>query len=593
MIAQRLDALRKLMKENGIDAYVIPSADAHQSEYVASYWKSREWISGFTGSAGLAVVTLDHANLWTDGRYYIQAEKQITGSEFELFKAGTPGVPTFIEWLADSMKPGTTVGFDGRTFSVTEIRQMIKLFKTKKIAVKADKDLIDILWADRPAIPKEPLFEHAVTFAGKNRTEKLSSLREYMRTKNTTHYIVTTLDDIAWLYNLRGHDMPSLPVFYAYTLIGLTTAKLYIDMDKITPEIASSLKKDGVEVYSYETIRSHLESLSATDIVGYDPDRLNCMLEQAIPAATERYEEYLHVILMKSPKNTVEIGNIRNCYIKDCVALEKFFYWLETHIGKEPITEISAEEKLLTFRKAQDLFIEPSFYPISAYRANAAMMHYRATLDDHAELKPEHFYLLDSGGHYLDGTTDITRTVALGPISEEEIKDFTLVLKSVINLSIINFVYGSTGTHLDVLARRPMWEHGMDYKCGTGHGVGMLGSVHEAPQRFVNNGINTFKLEEGMLITNEPGVYKAGKHGIRTENTLLVQKGDFTEYGGQFMNFETLTYCHIDTDAIDVALLTETERHWLNNYHEQVFSKISPFLSPEEKTWLKKKTKAV
>lgn len=593
MIAQRLSALRALMQQHGIDAYIIPSADAHQSEYVASHWRSREWISGFTGSAGTVVVTADKACLWTDGRYYIQAEKQISGTEYIFFKAGTPGVPTYQEWLADTLQPNATVGFDGRTFAVSEVRALLKQLRAKKPSLKADLDCIGMIWTDRPSLPKDALYEHEVKYAGETTIQKLTRMRDYMQKKGMTRYIITTLDDIAWLYNLRGGDIPSTPVFYAYTVIGLDTAWLFTDTGKISTAIRTRLQNDGVTLFEYATVDTTIRTIGDDERIGCDPDKLNYLLEQSLPASAERFEEYCQVILMKSPKNDTEIANLRNCYIKDCVALEKFFFRLETAVKNETVTEVSAEKKLLEFRKEQPLFIEPSFNPISAYRANAAMMHYRATESEHAVLKPEHLYLLDSGGQYHDGTTDITRTVALGPLTEEEKFDFTLVVKAVINLTIARFVYGSTGTHLDILARRPLWEHGIDYKCGTGHGVGMLGNVHEAPQRFVNNGVNTFKLEEGMVITNEPGVYKAGKHGIRTENSLLVQKDEFTEYGGQFMRFETLTFCHIDTAAIIPDMLSDVERTWLNNYHKEVYAKLSPYMNDAEKEWLKGKTKAV
>lgn len=591
LVSEKLKALRELMKERGMNAYVIPSFDAHQSEYVPEHWKSRAWISGFTGSAGTVVVTLDEAGLWTDGRYFIQAEKQLQGTEIKLFKMRQPGVPTYMEWIASVLKDGDCVGFDGKVFSCNQAKKLEKALKDKNIKIDGRYDLIKPIWKDRPELPLEKVFIHETKFTGKSTKEKLQLVREEMKKKGVDNYILSSLDDIAWLFNIRGNDVQNNPVTISYGFVSADDAIIFIDPRKLTDEVQRFLNENGVRIKEYEEIEKFLNNMDKNSKVYYDPDKVSRWLYGCMPEDTKKVEGKDICMLLKTRKNEVEIENLRKCHIKDSVAMVKFFYWLDNNIGKEEITEISVANKLEGFRSQQENFIEPSFDTIAAYKDHAAMMHYKATEESQYTLKPEGMFLIDSGGQYLEGTTDITRTIVLGQITEEEKRDFTYVLKGHIALCRAKFLYGATGTNLDVLARLPLWEQGIDYKCGTGHGVGFLLSVHEAPQRFSIE-YNDTRLEKGMVITNEPGVYKEGKYGIRTENTLLVEEDQFTE-SGQFMKFEVLSYCPIDLDGIDINLLTDIERKWLNDYHKKVYEKLSPYLSEEEKQWLKNETREI
>lgn len=590
-VRERIEKLRELMRANNLDAYIIPSADAHQSEYVAEHWKCRQWISGFTGSAGTVVIKLDSAGLWADGRYYIQAAKQIEGSGIDLFKMGQPDVPTYTEWLKNTLKEGSRVAIDGKVLSVTLLKNMEKEFKRKKIQVVTELDFISEMWNDRPEIPKAPVFVHDVKFAGKSRVEKVQSIRKEMKDKGANYYLLSSLDDIAWLLNIRGGDVPNNPVVISYVLISENKVNLFIDAEKLSEEVIMELKNDGIEILPYNDVAEGLKSIKKDDVVFIDPNKTNAWLYKAIDDEVDKVEELNITTKLKAIKNEVEIENLKRCQVKDGVAMVKFMKWLKGNIGKETITEISADEKLQGYRSEQENFLGISFDTIAGYKDHAAMMHYKATPELQYKLKTEGFFLVDSGGQYLDGTTDITRTFVLGPISEEEKRDFTLVLKSHIGLNLAKFLYGATGSNLDILARKPMWDLGLDYKCGTGHGVGFLLNVHEGPQGF-SQVPNTTKLEKGMIITNEPGIYKEGKHGIRTENTILVVEDEKTDCG-QFMKFETISYCPIDLDGVDVEMLTIEEKNWLNVYHNNVYSKLSIYLNDEEKAWLKYQTREI
>lgn len=590
-IKERVQNLRKLMKEKGIDAYIIPSADAHQSEYVAEHFKCRQWISGFTGSAGTVVVTLDEAGLWTDGRYFIQAEKQLRGSEIKLFKMGEPGVPTYMEFIKNSLHDGNTVGFDGRLFSHAAYLKMNKLFSRKGIKINTDYDLVDKLWVDRPSIPKGKVFIHDLKFAGKSRTEKLEEIRKEMKDKGADVYLLTQLDDIAWLYNLRGSDVPINPVFYSYTVIFEDAAHLFIDEAKLTDSVKDELKHDGITLHDYEDVGKFLKDLKKEKVVLLDGDKTSEWLYKSMPTGIEIIDEPNISTMIKAVRNEIEIKNYRNCQVRDGVAMVKFLYWLKKNVGKEKITEIDAEDKLEEYRRQGENFLELSFDTICAYMDHAAMMHYKAQRETQYEIKDSGFLLVDSGAHYLDGTTDITRTFVLGKISDEMRRDFTLVLKANIALSSVKFLYGATGSNLDVLARKPIWEYGLDYKCGTGHGVGYCLNVHELPQRF-SPVPNFIRLEKGMIITNEPGIYLEGKYGIRTENDMLTVEDEKTEFG-QFMRFEPITYCPIDLDGIDTNMLTQEEKCWLNSYHKKVYELLSPSLNTDEKEFLRKETREI
>lgn len=589
-IKDRVEALRKLMKENKMDAYIIPSFDAHQSEYVADYWKSRQWISGFTGSAGTVVITLEDAGLWTDGRYYIQAEKQLEGSGIRLFKAAEPGVPSYIAWLRDVLKEGSNVGFDGNVFSVDMVKDMEKEFKTKKIKLKIQKDLINELWKDRPEMPKGSVFLHDVKYAGKSRTQKLSEVRAEMKNKNANHYLLTSLDDIAWLLNIRGNDVPNNPVVIANVIVAQDKCYLFLDSSKVTKDVKLEVEAEGVKLKEYNDIEEFLQGLKSKDAVLFDTNKTNICLYNAINVDTTKIESPNITTNLKAIKNEIELENLKCCEIQDGVAMVKFIKWLKTSVDKEEITEISAADKLEGFRKEIELFAGLSFDTIAGYKDHAAMMHYKASEETQYTLKNEGFFLVDSGGQYFNGTTDTTRTIVLGKLTEEEKRDYTLVLKANIGLSSAKFLEGCTGGNLDVLARQPIWQYGLDYKCGTGHGVGFFLNVHEGPQSLRTS--NNIKIEKGMVITNEPGIYKEGKFGIRTENMMIVLEDKKTEFG-RFLKFEAITYCPIDLDGINKDMLTELEKQWLNTYHKDVYTKLTPYLDEEERIWLEKETRGI
>lgn len=591
IINERVKSLRKLMKERGIDAYIVVTSDPHQSEYVADHYKGRVWISGFTGSAGTVVITQDEAILWTDGRYFIQAEKELEGSEYKLFKIGVAGFPSYVEWLKDTLKEGDSVGFDGKVFSQTQVEDLEREFAKKNIKLIDEYDLIGEIWEDRPVLPKTEAFIHELKYSGKSTREKLVEVRKEMEKDHVDYFVLGSLDDIAWLYNIRGRDIAFNPVVISYAVVSKTEAYLFVDKDKINAEVEEFLKENGVETKGYEEIIAYLKFIDKSSKVLVDKDRINRWIYKAIPEECVIINKGNITTLLKGIKNPIEIENQKNAYIKDGVALVKFFYWLDKNIGKMEITELSAQEKLLEFRKEQEAFIEPSFGTISAYKANAAMAHYSANEKSNAVIKKEGFYLVDSGGQYFDGTTDITRTVAVGPLTDEERRDFTLTLKGHINLANARFLYGATGHSLDVLARYPLWQEGIDYKHGTGHGVGHLLNVHEGPHRIAAVP-NSVVLEKGMVVSIEPGVYKAGSHGIRIENIVVVDEDIKTE-SGQFMRFEMLSYVPIDLEAIDISLLTENEKTWLNNYHKEVYEKISPYLNDEERAWLREETRSI
>lgn len=590
-IKNRIENLRELMKENKMDAYIVPSFDAHQSEYVAEHWKGRRWISGFTGSAGTVVITLDDAGLWTDGRYYIQAERELQGSGIRLFRMVDPGVPSYTQWLNDVLKEESTVGFDGSVFSVNTVKNMEKEFKGKEIKLSMDKDLLNELWKDRPQIPNGPIFVHEVKYAGKSRTEKLQEVREKMKKRGANYYLLSSLDDIAWLLNIRGNDVVNNPVAIAYVIVGEDTCHLFINPSKVPQEVTKELEAEGIQLKDYNGIQNFLQGLTAKDAVIFDANKTNAGLYNSINSGAEKIEFSNITTKLKAIKNETEIENLRQCQISDGVAMVKFIKWLKSNVGKEEITEISAEEKLEAFRKQDPLFVGVSFDTIAGYKDHAAMMHYKANKENQYSLKNEGFFLVDSGGQYFNGTTDITRTIALGKLTEEEKRDFTLVLKGYIALDSVKFLHGATGSNLDVLARQPIWEYGLDYKCGTGHGVGFFLNVHEGPQGF-SKVPNNVSLEKGMVITNEPGIYIEGKHGIRTENMMLVIEDEKTEFG-DFMKFEAITYCPIDLDGINEEMLTEKEKQWLNNYHKEVYTKLSSYLNEEEKAWLKENTRTL
>lgn len=596
MIKQRIENIRDLMKEKNIYAYIVPSSDYHQSEYVGDYFKSREFMSGFTGSSGTLIIYMDEAGLWTDGRYFIQAENELKDSGIKLFKMGEEGVPTIEEYLLEKLPKNSTLGFDGRVMSVKEGQSLANKLAFKGINIEYKYDLVNDIWEDRCSLPTEKAFLLGVEYSGESFSDKLSRIRAVMKEKKATTHILASLDDIAWLFNIRGRDVKSNPVVLSYAVISIDSVYLFIDKNKIGEDIRAELSKENVQIKGYEEVYEFIKKIEENEVVLIDTSKVNYAIYNNIPSNVQKIEERNPSILFKSIKNEIELKNIRNSHIKDGVAFTKFMYWLKNNIGKIEITEISATQKLEEFRREQDKFIEPSFSTIAAYKDHAAMMHYSATEESNYKLEPRDLFLVDSGGQYFDGTTDITRTIALGPIPENVRKDFTNVVRGMIRLSKAKFLYGCRGYNLDILARGPLWEEGIDYKCGTGHGIGFVLNVHEGPNGFrwkVRENIDdTCILEEGMVTTNEPGVYVENSHGIRIENEIVVRKAEKNEYG-QFMDFEVITFAPIDLDAIDESLILKDEKVYLNNYHKQVYDKISPYLNEEEKQWLKTYTREV
>ena len=588
-VKERIEELRNEMRQRGIEAYIVPSSDPHQSEYVAEHYTARTFITGFTGSAGTAIITLNEAGLWTDGRYFIQAENQLRDSSVTLFRMGETGVPTVEAFLKGTLNKGAKIAFDGKVISVEYFRGLEKALESSEFSFEVNEDLIDIIWKDRPQRPCSQVVLHDVVFAGESRESKIANVALEMKTMGADYYVISGLDDIAWLLNIRARDVKCNPLTIAYAVVSEQKCYLFIDDKKIDSAVRAELEKANVEIMPYDSIGEFLQAIKVGTIL-LDAARTSTWIYSAIKI---KIIEAMDITTrFKAIKNDIQIENVRNAMVRDGVAMVKFISWLKKTIKTRNITEIEASDKIEEIRRAGENFYDLSFASISAYRANASMPHYSATQKDQATIMHESLYLLDSGAQYLDGTTDITRTLAVGPLTEEEKTDFTLVLRGMIDLTLQRFLYGTTGSNLDIIARIPLWNAGMDYKHGTGHGVGFFLNVHEGPHRIAMVP-NTIELEKGMVMSNEPGVYKAGKHGIRIENLVVVQEDENTEYGGQFMKFETLTLCPIDLEVIDVSLLTLEEKTWLNNYHKTVFEKLSTYLKGEELEYLKQATLAI
>ena len=583
---ERVEALRLRMGQEQIDTYIIPTEDDHQSEYVAEYWKVRQWLSGFTGSAGTLVVTQKEAGLWTDGRYYIQAEAQLQGTDIRLFRDGEPGVPNYMAWIKDHTPAGGTVGFDGHTFSAAAVKSMGRLFQDRQLKLDGSVDLAGELWGDRPALPGGLVKDLPLEYAGETRAEKLRRLRAHMETQGEAYWILASLDAIAWLFNIRGEDVHDTPVVYAYACIGCTSAALFVDSAKMPSELAVALLEDQVVVEPYDSLPEYL-SKQPKGCVAYDPKELNQRLREAIPPLWPTREEGNPIVGMKARKNSVEQVHIREAHRKDGAAMIRFIRWVKETVRQEPgrITESTAAQYLDTLRSETEGCLGPSFDTIVGYNANGAIVHYTPEESTCAALYPEGLLLVDSGGQYWEGTTDITRTIALGPLTDAMREAYTLVLKGHIALSRAVFPYGTAGCNLDVLARRPLWERGKDFRHGTGHGVGYFLSVHEKPQRFSQAVGGSVKLEEGMLTSNEPGYYEEGQYGIRIENLVLTKERETTPWG-RFLELETVTLCPYDWDAIDEALLEPEERQWLFEYQRRVVEEVGPLLTEEERNWV-------
>lgn len=596
MIQERLEALRRQMQKRKIDIYVVPTADFHESEYVGEHFKARRFITGFTGSAGTAVITLTQAGLWTDGRYFVQAEKQLAGSTVTLYRMGEEGVPKVDEFIAEKLPEGGCLGFDGRVVNGAWGGRLNRLASEKHASLHVDEDLIDLIWEDRPALPKEPLFLLEEIYSGKSTADKIADVREAMKKEGANVHILTSLYDIAWLLNIRGGDIDYVPVVLSYLVLTERECVWFLQEEVVDGKIRAYLDENDITTKPYQGIYEYVAGLPADVSVLLDKNTVNYRIVSSLRPEIKVIDRPNPTEWMKAVKNKTEVDNTRKAHVKDGVAFTKFMYWLKTNIGKIPMTEISASDYLEEKRREQEHFIELSFDTICAYGPNAAMMHYAATPETDTELKPEGFLLVDSGGHYLEGTTDITRTMALGPVTDEMKLHFTTVCRSNLNLAHAKFLYGCTGLNLDILARGPLWELGLDYKCGTGHGVGYVLNVHEGPNGFRwrvvperhDNGV----LEEGMITTDEPGVYLEGKYGIRTENELVCRKAEKNEYG-QFMEFENITYAPIDLDAIEPALMSGREKKMLNDYHKMVYETLSPYMTAEENEWLKVYTREI
>ena len=596
MIPERLTALREEMKRRSIDIYVVPTADFHESEYVGEHFKARKFITGFTGSAGTAVITLKEAGLWTDGRYFVQAEKQLEGSTVTLYRMAEEGVPAVEEFVKDKLPQGGCIGFDGRTVNGAWGEKFVAIAEEKKGSLFVGEDLINLIWTDRPELSKAPLFILEEKDPGKSTAEKIKDVRAKMAEEGADVHILTSLCDIAWLLNIRGGDIQSVPVVLSYLVLTRDQCIWFLQEEVVDDTIRAYLKENHIETRPYDDIYTYVPTIPESAVVLMNKSSVNYRICSELNKNIQVINKPNPTELMKAVKNPVEVDNTRLAHVKDGVAVTKFMYWLKTNIGKIPMTEISASDYLEARRREQENFIDLSFTTISAYGANAAMMHYSATPESNTELKPEGFLLVDSGGHYYEGTTDITRTFVLGPISDEMKQHFTAVCRSNMKLANAKFLYGACGLNLDILARGPLWDMGIDYKCGTGHGVGYILNVHEGPNGFrwkiVPERHDSGVLEEGMITTDEPGVYLEGKYGIRTENELVCRKAEKNEYG-QFMEFENITYAPIDLDGIDPEQMSPREKQMLNDYHKKVYEVLSPYMTEEENEWLKKYTRAI
>ena len=605
-INQRLADLREVMRREHLAACIFPSTDPHQSEYVADHWKGREWISGFDGSAGTAVVTLNSAALWTDSRYFLAAEEQLKGTEYQLMKLKIEGTPTIAEWLGREImhnrhpyEDWSEVAIDGKCSSVNEVKDLIAdLRKENGITLRTNFDPLKLIWRDRPVIPENPVEIYPLQYAGEGTGEKIARIRKALREKHADGMLMAALDDIAWTLNLRGTDVHCNPVFVSYLLISSKTVTLYINKVKLSSEVLAYLKAEDIKVEDYEQVENGLKRYFEYNIL-LDPNEVNYQLYEVVKSKgrqndlpkTEIVEEESPVKRMKTIKNEREIAGFRSAMLKDGIAMVKFLRWLKPAVEAGGQTEISVDERLTALRAEQPLFRGLSFDTIAGYQAHGAIVHYEATPETDIPLKPEGLLLLDSGAQYLDGTTDITRTIALGPVTEEMKKVYTLVLKGHIQIELCKFPSGASGTQIDILAREAMWREGLNYLHGTGHGVGTYLNVHEGPHQFRMEW-KPAPLVAGMTITDEPGVYLAGKFGVRIENTLLVTPYKETEFG-KFLQFESLTLCPIDKTPIMKEMLLQEEIDWLNAYHQRVFDTLSPHLSPDENEWLRKACEAV
>ena len=594
MDSKRITALRAIMKREGIDYYYIPTADFHESEYVVEYFKARKFITGFTGSAGVAVIGQEEAWLWTDGRYFIQAANQIEGSGFGLMKMGQEGVPTVMQYLGEKLQEGQCIGFDARVVNTNDAKEFAKIAAKKHGSLKIDKDLLDEVWTDRPALVHQPADVLKDEFNGESTASKLARVREQMEKEEAQYHIISTLDDIAWILNVRGNDIPHVPVVLSFLVIGKEDAMWFVEVNALSDAVKEMAAECGITIRPYEDVYAYAATIPENSTVLLDKRKVNYRITNALSETVHIVSKANPSQLMKAIKNEIELENTRKAHLLDGIAVTKFMYWLKKNVGKIPMDEVSVSDYLQSLREQMEGYRDISFDTIAGYNANAAMMHYKAEPDTAAKLEPQGMLLVDSGGHYDTGTTDITRTFVLGPISDIQKKHFTMVVKSNLNLANVKFLYGCNGISLDVICREPIWKENLDYQCGTGHGVGYLLNVHEGPNSFrwqYRPGFDN-PFEAGMITTDEPGIYLQDQYGIRTENELICFKGEKNQYG-QFMGFENITYVPIDLDGIDKQYLNAEDVKQLNDYHKMVYEKISPYMTPEENEWLKEYTREI
>lgn len=596
MIKERLKALREQMRKRDISIYVVPTADFHESEYVGEYFKARKFITGFTGSAGVAVITMEEAGLWTDGRYFVQAEKQLQGTTVDLYKMGEENVPTVNEFIENKLSEEQTIGFDGRVVNATWGRELECIANRKNGKIYSKEDLIDLIWEDRPSLSKEKAWILKEEYSGESTQSKLKRLRDKMKEKKATVHLMSSLYDISWLLNVRGNDISYVPVVLSYLAVTEDECIWFLQEEIIDDELKVYLEANNITTKPYESFYEYVATIKKRETVLVNLSAINYRVASALDSEIKIVNEIEPTTLFKAIKNKTEIDNTRRAHVKDAVAMCKFMYWLKTNVGKIPMTEISASDHLEKLRREQEGLLDLSFNTICGYDVHGAIVHYAATKETDIPLEPRSFLLVDSGGHYIEGTTDITRTFALGEVTQEMKECFTMICRSNMNLANMKFLYGCTGLNLDLAAREPLWEKELDFKHGTGHGVGYVLNVHEGPNGFrwrqVAERNDGGVLEEGMITTDEPGVYLEGKFGIRTENELVCCKGVKNEYG-QFMYFENITYVPIDLDAIDPDLMTSVEKNRLNEYHKRVYEVVSPYLEGDELEFLKKYTRAI
>lgn len=591
LIKERISALRSEMQAAGIDAYLVYGTDPHLSEYLPAHWQTRPFISGFTGSAGMVIVTNLKAALWTDSRYFLQAEEELSGTRIELVKMRTPGYPDPAEWLKLNLKAGEQAGTDESCISVSQFRSMQNTLSQSGIILKESGDLTDKIWTDRPALPDTEIYEHELRFAGTDRLTKIANICSELEKSGADLQIITALDDLAWTFNLRGTDVECNPVFLAYAIVSKKETTLFIADPKLPSELKNKLEAEGIQIRNYTGLADYLKQIDQTTRILLDSDRTNQAIRKNIPEHCTVIEGLSVPCRLKAIKSEAEISHFRQAMRKDGVAMIEFLYWLENNLEKVPITEYTVAEKLTEFREKQPDFKGISFFPIVGYKEHGAIVHFHVSEDNGLPIKKDGFLLFDSGGQYLDGTTDITRTIALSELTARQKTDFTVVLKGMISLTLAKFPTNTRGYHLDILARKDMWQHGLNYGHGTGHGVGYFLNVHEGPMS-IRQEFNDRMIEAGMVMSNEPAMYRLGEYGLRTENMIVCVKDETTEFG-DFLKFDTLTLCPIDTKAIDKSLLNPEEVEWLNTYHQKVFDELAPLVNDELKTYLKELTRPI